>query len=119
MVLQLEDCVDCLKVMMGTDHYNYCFLFDHSYGHNRQHLDGLSVIKMNKEFGGSQPKMSDTVMDSDDFFGPYHSGNSELQVGSIQSMVFAETDCGLFYLSEQETLLRKFDRTTGKKLKKN
>ena len=34
MVLQLEDCVDCLKVLFPQ--FQYLFLFDHSCGHDRR-----------------------------------------------------------------------------------
>ena len=52
MVLQLEDCIDCLKVLYPQ--FDLLFLFDHSCGHNRQEEDGLNVENMNKEFDGAQ-----------------------------------------------------------------
>ena len=41
MVLQLEDCVDCLQVI--APQFDYLFLFDHSCGHDKQREDGLNV----------------------------------------------------------------------------
>ena len=55
MVLQLEDCVDVVKVLY-PDH-DYLFLFDHSCGHDRQREDGLSVTRMSKYYGGKQASM--------------------------------------------------------------
>jgi hypothetical protein len=40
MVLQLEDFVDCLKVLLPE--YDSLFLFDHSCGHDRQREDRLN-----------------------------------------------------------------------------
>ena len=44
MILQLEDCVDCLKAI-NNEKYDYLFLFDHSNGHDRLRPDGLSEKK--------------------------------------------------------------------------
>jgi hypothetical protein len=41
MVLQLEDCIDVLKVLYPQ--FDFLFLFDHSCGHDRQKEDGLNV----------------------------------------------------------------------------
>ena len=37
MVLQLEDCVDCVKTLYSQ--FDFLFLFDHSSGHDKQRLD--------------------------------------------------------------------------------
>ena len=55
MVLQLEDCVDCLKVLYPE--YDFIFMLDHSCGHDRQREDGLNVENMNKSYGGNKPKL--------------------------------------------------------------
>jgi hypothetical protein len=39
MVIQFEDCVDCLTVLYPQ--YDYVFLFDHSCGHDKQREGGL------------------------------------------------------------------------------
>ena len=58
MVLQLEDCVDCLKVLYPE--IDFLFMLDHSCGHDRQREDGLNVENMNKSYGGNKPKLRDT-----------------------------------------------------------
>jgi len=52
MVLQLDDCVDCLKCLYPE--FEYLFLSNHSCGHDRQREDGLNVENMSKAFGGKQ-----------------------------------------------------------------
>ena len=52
MVLQLEDCVDCLQVL--APQFDYLFLFDHSCGHDKQREDGLNVENMKKSFRGNK-----------------------------------------------------------------
>ena len=52
MVLQLEDCVDVLKLLYPQ--FDFLFLFDHSCRHNRQKEDGLNVEQMTKFYGGAQ-----------------------------------------------------------------
>ncbi len=52
MVLQLEDCIDCLKVLAPD--FDILFLFDHSCGHGCQREDGLNIENMSKSFGGKQ-----------------------------------------------------------------
>ena len=44
-VLQLEDCVDVVKTLYPQ--YDFLFMFDHSYGHDKQRADGLNVESMN------------------------------------------------------------------------
>jgi hypothetical protein len=51
MVMQLEDCIDCLTVLYP--HIDFVFLLDHSCGHDRQRDDGLNVAKMSKSLGVS------------------------------------------------------------------
>jgi len=41
MVLQIEDCVDCLTILYPE--YSYGFELDHSSGHNMEIPDGLST----------------------------------------------------------------------------
>ena len=37
MILQVEDCIDCLRVLF-TDQYDFAFLFDHSSGHAKKRV---------------------------------------------------------------------------------
>jgi hypothetical protein len=60
MVLQLEDCVNCLKVLFPE--YDYFFLFNHSCGHDVQREDGLNVERMLKSYGGKQAILHDTLI---------------------------------------------------------
>ena len=53
MILQVEDCIDCLRVLF-QDQYNYAFLFDHSSSHAKRRVGGLSVSAMNKGIGGEK-----------------------------------------------------------------
>jgi hypothetical protein len=70
MVLQLEDCTDCLAVLYPE--YDFLFLLDHSCGHDRQRKDGLNSEQMNKAFGGNQPKMRETkIKEAKGYLGPY------------------------------------------------
>jgi hypothetical protein len=115
MVLQLEDCVDCVKALFPQ--YDYLFLFDHSNGHDRTKPDGLSTMRIRKLFGGKQPLMRDSKLTSK-CFGPYHSTDYELQPNSIQKMVFSDSDVGPFYMGDKERESNKLDIRTGKKRKK-
>jgi hypothetical protein len=54
-VLQLEDCVDIVKVLWPQ---HDCFLlFDHSCGHDKQRNDGLNAENMLNGYGSKQSKL--------------------------------------------------------------
>ena len=55
MLLQLEDCLDCLQAIFPWIYH--VFLTDHSCGHDRRRDDALCVSTMNVEYGGKQAKM--------------------------------------------------------------
>ena len=74
------------------------FLFDCSCGHDRQRPDGLSINKMNKVYGGEQPKMRELKILSKELLGK-HIHDEALKVGDTQQMVFSKGDDGPFYLS--------------------
>jgi hypothetical protein len=98
MVLQLEDCVDCLKVLFPQ--FQYLFLFVHSCVHDRQREDGLNVENMSKSFGGKQSFMHDTLIkESHGYLGPYY---KILNPGDVPHMVFTESDPGPSWLGEKE-----------------
>ena len=113
MIIQAEDCIDCLKSMF-EDRYEYTFLFDHSNGHDRMRPDGLNARRVSKQFGGKQPKMRNSKIENESYLGPYE---RVLNVGDVQSMTFNDTDIGPIYMTEQQRMLRKYDKLLGKKMK--
>jgi hypothetical protein len=108
MVTQLEDCVDCVKVMYPQ--FNFVFLFDHSSGHSKKRIGGLNASSiMNKEFGGAQPIMKTSKMEAEDgFLGPF---DSILSVGEVQGMQFLPTDSGPFWMTSRKQEDRQHNRT--------
>jgi hypothetical protein len=56
MVLQLEDCVDVVKLLFPQ--YDCLFLFDHS-SCDKQRIAGLNTENMFKVYGGKQSKLLD------------------------------------------------------------
>jgi hypothetical protein len=116
MVLQLEDCVDALQILFPQ--FDFIFLFDHSNGHDRMQPDGLNMRKMNKLFGGQQPKMRPSTLMDKGCFGPHHTEAYKLQPGDTQSMVFESTDPGPFYLDTIQKEKRRLDEKTGKMITK-
>ena len=92
MALQLEDVVDCLRVL-----YPDCevvMLFDHSSGHDRKRDGALNAAAMSKGFVGSQPAMRDTTIGD----GPKDFGNLNpdhgLKPGDKQQMNWGTTEKG-------------------------
>ena len=57
LVLQLKDCVDCLKVLYPV--FEFGFLFDHSRGYDCSKEDGLKRKKMNTGWEGKQAKINE------------------------------------------------------------
>ena len=112
MVVQLEDCIDVLRVLYPD--FDFIFLFDHSNGHDRLQPDGLNLNRVSVKFGGKQPKMRTSKLTSLIFFGPHHTTSSALQLGDSQSMQFSEIDIGPCYLNDKEREERRNDYDTGK-----
>ena len=90
MVLQIEDCVDCLTFIFPQ--FDYEFELDHSSGHNSERPDGLSTTSsvINLGWGGKQRKMRSSILSADDI-GPLRHART-IPVGSSQSMVFSDDD---------------------------
>jgi hypothetical protein len=106
MVLQFEDCVDCLTVMYPQFHF--VFLFDHSSGHAKKRIDGLDAASMLKGFGGSQPLMHPAKIEEENgYLGPY---DPTLEAGDVQSMVFLATDTGPFWMPAGQREETRHDR---------
>jgi hypothetical protein len=112
MVLQMEDIVDCLKVLYPS--YDYILLFDHSNGHNKKQPNGLNANCVSKIFGGVQPKIQNTKLTDTNCFGLFHSCTYKHQLGDVQEMVFKESDQGPITLSPKEREKHKYDKKAGK-----
>ena len=70
MIVQLEDCIDCLQVVYGDD-YEFVFMFDHSSGHAKKSHNGLYGDKKNVKQKGilQHPTLIKT---KDDYLGPFY-----------------------------------------------
>jgi len=96
MICQLEDCVDCLRILFPGKNgakflFDFTFEFDHSAGHSKQRPDGLSAGTTNIGYGGKQPKMRNSIItDAESELGDCD--ERILNVGDVQSFVFAEGD---------------------------
>ena len=98
MVLQLEDCVNVLKVLYPQ--FNFLFLFDHSCGHDREQENGLNEENMLKYYGGKQAYLRDSKINEEKgYLGPYE---QILQPGNTQSVIFQPMDQGPFWMMPQE-----------------
>ena len=108
MILQVEDCIDCLCVLFA-DLYDYTFLFDHSSGHAKKRVGGLSV-------GGE--KLRRTLIEKKvGYLGPFHcvTNPNMVQVGEEQQLVYpAKEDVtpedGPFHLSAAQRELSMQDK---------
>jgi hypothetical protein len=107
MVLQLEDCVDCLKV--ACPEFDFVFSFDHSSGHSKKRQGGLDAVNMNSGFGGAQPFMRNDgiVVQTDGSLGPH---DTVLSVGVAQSLVFLPTNVRPFWMTVAKRNARQSDR---------
>ena len=115
MVIQLEDCIDVLQVLYPQ--FEFVILFDHSNGHDRLQPNGLSTTKIGIRYGGKQPKMRSSKLDSDIYFGPYHNDSYKLQKGDIQHMTFpmdAKDEDGPCYLPIETRSAKRYDKKTGR-----
>jgi hypothetical protein len=98
MVLQLEDCVDCLTVLFPD--YEFLFLLDLSCVHDRQWEDSLNMGNMNMSCSGNKPKMQETKIEQErGYLGPYR---RELHPGDTQKMIFTLEDIGPFWMCHEE-----------------
>jgi hypothetical protein len=98
MVLQMEDCIDVLKVLYPS--YDVLLLFDHSCGHNRQRDDGLNVENMSIGYGGKQSRLHPSLIKQvDGYLGSF---NRKLNIGDTQTMIFSADDDGPFWMIPTE-----------------
>ena len=71
MVLQSEDCADCMQVI--SPEFNSIHLFDHSSGHVKKRINGLHASEMNISYDGMQSKLRSVSINSlEGIVGPYH-----------------------------------------------
>jgi hypothetical protein len=112
MILQVEDCIDCLRILF-PDQYHYVFLFDHSSGHAKKRIGGLNIGAMNKGFGGEHLRGT-LIEKKEGYLGPYCSLHNShmIQVGQVQELVYPSKERiadgnGPFYLTAaQKEVLR-------------
>jgi hypothetical protein len=106
MVLQMEDCIDVVKVLWPD--FDFLFFFDHSCGHDKRRPDGLNTKSLNKGFGGAKTKMRDSniAADDEDNIGGYAT-ELTLKLGDTQSMQFSSTDDGPNWMSPAQRLATK------------
>ena len=117
MALQIEDCIDCLKVIYPQ--YDYVFLLDHSSGHAKKRVNGLDAGSdaMNVGYGGEQSTQRPTLIESiDGFCGPYWNSEetNHVVVGEEQKLVFPDSDHvtmddGPFEMTLEERLQSRLD----------
>ena len=110
MILQMEDCIDCLKVILD-ERYEFAFLFDHSSGHAKKRSGGLDVKSMNKGFGGELLRDS-KIEEHDGYIGPFHDPLNPrmIAVGQEQTFVYSspkDIANGPFYLTDGERETKK------------
>jgi hypothetical protein len=88
MILQVEDCIDCLRILCN-DQYHHAFLLDHSSGHAKKRVGGLDIGAMNKGFGGEHLRGT-LIENKEGYLGLYHSSNNSrmIQVGQVQELVY-------------------------------
>ena len=83
MILQMEDCIDCLKLLHPQ--YYFLILFDNSCGHDRGQDNGLNAMRMNVGFSGKQLNMHNTLITEE--YGYIGQFKGSLRPGDVQEMV--------------------------------
>ena len=114
MILQLEDCHDVLDALFSVEatgdeaqkhmnivpntkdplvrQFDYCFLFDHSQGHDRKRPDGLDINGIRKGPTEKARLMRSVEIETaQGILGPFNH-SKKLKVGMTQKMAFEETD---------------------------
>lgn len=105
MIVQFEDCIDCLTVVYN-DEYDFVFLFDHSSGHAKKRVNGLDAAGMNKSHGGTRQHPT-LIKQKEGYLGPFHNPQNArmVQVGEEQSLNWdgdLGDDDGPWYLTSEE-----------------
>ncbi len=106
MLLQLEYCVDGLKVL--NPYWKFLLIFDHSCVHDQQKENGLNVERMTKLYGGARKRRRSTVIkQTQGYLGPYL---PKLELGDIQSMVYKADNIGRFWMTPAWREQRQHDK---------
>jgi len=106
-VEQFEDCVDVIKTLYPELQTKW--MFDQSSGHCKKKEGGLNVHGMNKEYGGSQKKLRDTlIQQADGYLGSFLSRT--LTVGDIQHFTYDSRDSGPLHWSQNQRIEKKLTR---------
>lgn len=96
--VQVEDLMDAFDCL-----YPNCQMLlevDHSSGHTKKKPDGLSTDNMNMKWGGSKPKLRDSILSDGDVHVPASSTNGYITVGSYSYKLFVAGDTQLMYFVE-------------------
>ncbi len=111
MVLQMEDCIDVLKLLYPQN--DVLFLFDHLCS---QHEDGLNGEKMSKKYGGKQSIFCTSLIKQErGYLGRFP---CTFNPGDMQQMVFLPDGEGPFWMmSEQRQSARLDIEIQGKVIK--
>ena len=72
-ILRVEDCTDCLKVVLG-DKFDFYFQFDNSIGHASKQQFGLDAASMTKGYGGVL-QHSTKIEEATGYLGPFYHVN--------------------------------------------
>ena len=110
-LVQIEDCVDLLRVKYG-DAYDYRFILDSSSGHVKKRTGGLDATKMTKLWGGFKPR--NTLIEDSSYLGRFHNPDNPrmVKVGKEQTLVYTSKDNlqnGPFNLSTEQLEDRRHD----------
>jgi len=112
MVVQTEDCIDCLKTIHDGE-YQYAFLYDHISGHAKKRAGGLDVSNMKKNWGGQLLRRT-LIKEKVGCLGPFHdlANPKMVQVGEEQSLWYEtprDLEHGPFHLSSTEREDKRYD----------
>lgn len=88
---QLIDVMDVVEVLY--EGYQIVIEVDQSSGHMKYEDDALLTSNLNVNWGGSQPRMKDSIIENLDYLGPH---SRTLSVGDIQKMYFDDESTGPF-----------------------
>ena len=92
-------------------------MIDHLNSHDHLHPNGLNINKIGMKYSSNQPCICESVMESSEYFGPYHDSSFPILVGSDKKMQFDSLNSGPCYLPLYKRNLWHFDCDTGARRK--